>query len=279
MMNCIRMYWAQRPPTNYREYDSYGPLFAVNEHVAIFAQNDKARFILVKQPYNSSSMWNCTLDYIRIRHPPISTTYFVYSVAIGAKQNSSHLAFTFMDEDFLRRVFLTVVFLEDSSSGCLVQNRSLALDLTEYPVLEDSVVAMDPYGTRAYSIGKFNGSCIDLVTMKTWVFDTRVVYGEWDGDIFQYYPKAITISKDHQIFLVGQLHMAMINQFHTYLVVLNFRELKNATKSLHLELSTFNYGIGAADINRVTTMSIALDESSHTILVGIPRIDTVLFLV
>src|ERR1700712_5223370 len=79
-------------PANLKEYDSYGTLLAMNEHIAILAHNDKLHFTITRNPFKSPA-WNCIVNYITIQHSSILYTEFVYSVSIGAKQNSSHLVF------------------------------------------------------------------------------------------------------------------------------------------------------------------------------------------
>ncbi|CAF3405218.1 unnamed protein product [Rotaria sp. Silwood2] len=271
------MYWAQRPPTNYREYDSYGPLFAMNEHVAIFAQNDKVRFVLVKKPYNSSSMWNCTLDYTKIKHSSTSMTYFVYSVAIGAKQNSSHLAFAYIEENGQNHVFLTVIFLEDTATGCLNLNRNLSFNVTECAMGENGIVAMDPYGLRAYAISTFCSAFINLTTSEASIIDNSKVVDMESIEAQVFFPKAITITEDHHAFIACHRAVFINYGFIAYLYVVNFLDFNNAKLITLVELTPYNFGQDGRIINRNTTMSIALDEQYGVVLVGIPQLDMVIF--
>jgi hypothetical protein len=257
---------------NKKEYDSYGTLLTMNEHLAILAQNDKLHFTIVRNPFKSSS-WNCIVGYSTIRHSSNSYTEFVYSVSIGMKQNSNHLVFGYLDENKSRHLFLTVVFLQDSINGCVIVNRTLAMNVTNLAMHEHAIVGMDPYGTRVYGLGSFETVCIDVATGDKMYFDHSFTFAPIYPMII--FPKAMVITEDHRMFIASQQFLMHVRP---YLHVVNFINISNPTLLAEIELSTFDFGTAALDINRMTTMSIALDEQSQTLLIGIPRIDTVFFL-
>jgi hypothetical protein len=261
-------------PAHYQEYDGYGPILAINEHVAILAQNDKSHFTIIRNPYMPESTWNCTMSYTKIVHAPDLYTFFVYNVAIGAKQNSSHLVFAYLEETWRREVFLTVVFLQDTATGCVQFKRHLTTNLTTL-TREECLVGIDPYGTRAYMVGSMFMAYIDLQTEKTEIFYYQDVYNLVSADFRKLYPKAITVTEDHHVFIIGQRHIDF--QEIPYLAIVNFNHMPPKHVS-DTKLSTFDYGYESMDMTRLTGMSIALDEYSRRILIGLPRLDTILYL-
>ena len=260
-------------PINAREYDAYGSLLTMNKHLAIFAQNDKKHFTIVRNPYQAQSVWNCTLPYALIQYISDAYTGFVYSVSIGAKQNSSHLVFSYLEENQKRDVFLTVVFLHDTPTGCVALNRKLTVNATHLMMQESAIVGMDPYGTRAYAVGSSYTACIDLTTNMSWILDQKAIY-RMEYDLI--FPKAMSITEDHHVFIVGQRFINF--EFIPYLIVVNFHNLSDVIKRTETPLSTFDFGSDAIDIIRHTTMSISLDEPSQMLVIGIPALNMLIFL-
>jgi hypothetical protein len=266
------------PPKNEHEYDSYGTLLTMNQHMAVFAQNDKKHFIIVKNPHNAELSRECRALFVTVRHYVGSYTWFIYSITMGTQQNSSQLVFAYIDEDVLRNVFLTVVFLEENSVGCfrILVEENIAIQVNVLNMREHAIVAMDPYGTRVYAVGIEDTLIIDLTTRKYWLIDHYDLYGFIFYFLNPFFHKAMVLTEDHRAFIVGQQLVGA--DYRPYLHVLDFL-MPNASRLLgRIELSKFNFGNEAIDITRYTTISISLNEQSQMLLIGIPHIDTVFLL-
>ncbi|CAF3036505.1 unnamed protein product [Rotaria sp. Silwood2] len=273
MMIYVHCQW--RPPINQAEYDSYGSLLAMNEHLAIFAQNDKSQFSIITNPTTPALSHYCSARYITIEHYPKSWTYFIYSLAIGAKQNSTQLYFAYIDEDWRNDVFLSVVRFEKRDSGCVAIDAYFSIYLgTEY-MRESCIVGMDPYGKRAYAVGVFYTIFVDIETGQEYI----VYHSDLHGGLsyFQiFFPKAMVVTDDNQLFIVGQRQIS--SEYHPYLYLFDFSDISMVTYHTSIELSTFNYGQEAINMNRYTFMSISINERSRKVLVGIPSLDMIVFL-
>ncbi|CAF1190968.1 unnamed protein product [Adineta steineri] len=246
------------PPTNLNEYDAYGSLLAINEYLAIIAQNDQEQFTIITYPFTNRSE-KCTLPYDTIQRNISSLTRFVYNVAIGIKQNASQLLFSYIDENWQRDVFLTTVFLESTHTGCVQAVNRIAINMIDLKMQEHALSGMDPYGKRAYAVGTYYIVCFEIETGITWQLDT-----------------ALVITEDHFIFAVG--HKFINLQFLPYLFVLDVLSRNNVTFSFTIELSKFNFGPSAIDITRDSTMSISLLDEMKWFIIGIPNLDMLLIL-
>jgi hypothetical protein len=205
-----------------------------------------------------------------------SLTRFVYNVVIGAKQNASQLMFSYIDENWRRDVFLTIVFLETTITGCVRAINRIAINITDLNMQEHALVGMDPYGKRAYAVGTYFIVCVEIETGEQWQLATEQLFNNQSnsGDFF--FPKALVVTEDHYIFAVG--HRFTNLQFLPYLLVLNFLSRTNITLSSATELSKFNFGPSAIDITRDSTMSISLLDEVEWFIIGIPHLDMILVL-
>ncbi|CAF1050961.1 unnamed protein product [Adineta ricciae] len=254
-----------RPPPNLDEYDAYGSLLAMNEYLVVLAQNDQEQFTIVTYPFTNQSN-KCVLPYDSAQGSISSLTRFVYNVAIGTKQNASQLIFSYINENWHRDVFLTVVFLEFMTNGCVQMINRTAINMTDLNMQEHAIVGMDPYGERAYAIGTYYIQCVEISSGNRWTINTEELF----------FPKSSVVTEDHQIFVVGQRYVNL--KFLPYLYVLNLTSLANVTISSTIELSNFNFGSSAIDFTRDSTMSIALVDEVQWFVVGIPRLDMFLIL-
>ena len=263
------------PPINLDEYDAYGPLLAINEYLAIIAQNDQEHFTIITDPFTNRSN-KCILPYDTIQHSLTSLTRFVYNVAIGAKQNASQLVFSYIDENWRRDVFLTIVSLEFTNTGCVQVVNRTAVNITDLKMQENALIGMDSRGERAYAVGTYYIVCVEIETGVQWQQDTTNLFGSQGNFENLFFPKALVVTEDHYIFAVGQRLTNL--QFLPYLLVLNFLSSHNAKLSSATELSKFNFGPSAIDITRRSTMSISLLDQFEQFIIGIPHLDMLLFL-
>lgn len=258
------------PPKNLNEYDAYGSLLTINEYLAILAQNDQEHFTIITYPYTNQSK-KCTLPYDTIQHRISSQTRFVYNVAIGSKQNASQLLFSCIDENWLREVFLTIIFLELSNTSCVRVINQTAVNMTGLKMQERALVGMDPYGKRAYAMGTYYIVCIEIETGIQYHIDTAQMLNNEDNYQNLYFPKAFIVTDDSYIFAVGQKFINL--QFLPYLIVLNFTSLSKVTLFSTIQLSNFNFGPSSTDITRSSTMSISFLDQVDWFIVGIPYLD------
>jgi hypothetical protein len=271
---CIRAQFLL-PPSNLDEYDAYGSLLAINEYLAIIAQNDQEYFTIITNPFTNQSN-KCTLSYNTIQHRLTSMTRFIYNIAIGIKQNASQLVFSYIDENWQRDVFLTIVFLESISTGCVRVAKRITANMTEFNMREQALVAMDPYGRRAYAIGTYYIVCVEIETGAIWQLDLMNLFDSQDDLENVFFPKAAVITEDHYIVTVGQRFTRL--QFLPYLLVLNILSPSNITLMSATQLSEYNFGPSSIDITRYSTMSISLLDHLEQFIIGIPSLDMLLFL-
>lgn len=263
------------PPSNFDEYDAYGSLLVMNEHVAILAQNDQEQFTIILNPFTRH--WKkYLLPYNTIEHCLSSLTRFVYNLALGKKQNASQLVFSYIDENWRRDVFLTIVFLTPSDTHCLQIINQITVNMTDLGMRERSHVAMDPFGRRAYAIGIDYIVGVDIETGSKWQIDTALLFDREKNSKSLFFPKASVITEDQSLFIVGQ----KLNnfQFLPYLFVLDVTPNSNHVLISSTKLSDWNFGSSSVDINRYTTMSICLSEGIEQFLIGIPALDMLIFL-
>ncbi len=263
------------PPTNLDEYDAYGSLLAINEYLAIIAQNDQEHFMIITNPFTNHSN-KCTLPYDTIQDNLGSITRFVYNVAIGAKQNASQLVFSYVDENWRRDVFLTIIFLESTNTDCVQLLNRTTVNITDLHMQEQALVGMDPYGKRAYAMGTYYTICIEIETGINWQLDTRKLFSNQKNSEDLFFPKAIVVTEDHYIFAVGQRFTNL--QFLPYLLVLNFQPSYNVTLSSATQLSNYNFGSSSIHITRDSTISISFLDEVEQFIIGIPHLDMLLFL-
>lgn len=263
------------PPTNVNHYDGYGSLLVMNEHLAILAQNDQEYFTIIRHPFTRH--WKkCVLPYNIIEHRLSSMTRFVYNIALGKKQNESQLVFSYINENWQRDVFLTIVFLMPTDTGCLQIVNQITVNITDLGMQERSHVAMDPHGKRAYAIGIYHIVCVDIETSSKWQIDTAKLFNNGNNSESLFFPKASVITEDQFLFIVGQ----KLNnfQFFPYLFVLNITSMSDSLLVSSIKLSDFNFGSSSVDMSRYTTMSICLSEHIEQFLIGIPSLDMLIFL-
>ncbi|CAF5005397.1 unnamed protein product, partial [Rotaria sp. Silwood1] len=141
---------------------------------------------------------------------------------------------------------------------------------------ENCIVGMDPYGKRAYAVGAFYTIFVDIETGQDFIIYHLDLLGglSYFQEIF--FPKAMVITDDNRLFIVGQRQV--FSEYHPYLYLLDFSDTSIVTCHTSIELSTFNYGHEAINMNRYTFMSISINERSQKVLVGIPSLDMIVFL-
>jgi hypothetical protein len=247
----------------------------MNEHLAIIAQNDQEYFTIITNPFTNQSN-KCTLSYNTIQHRLASMTRFIYNIAIGVKQNASQLVFSYIDENWQRDVFLTVVFLETIDTGCVKVAKRITANMTDLNMREQALVAMDPYGERAYAIGTFYLVYIDIETGVRWQWNL-VNLLDSTGDLENvFFPKEAVITEEHYIVTIGQRFTRL--QFLPYLLVLNITSPSNITVMSAIQLSEYNFGPSSIDITRYSMMSMSLLDHLKQFVVGIPSLDMLIFL-
>jgi hypothetical protein len=203
-------------------------------------------------------------------------TRFVYNVAIGGKQNANQLIFSYIDENWQRDVFLTIVFLESTNVGCVQAVNRTAVNITDLKMQEHALVGMDPYGKRAYAMGTYYIVCVEIETGVTWQLDIETLLDTPKNFGNLFFAKALAITEDQYIFAVGQRFTNF--QFLPYLLVLNFLPPSNITVLSTTKLSEYNYGPSSIDITRFSTISISLLDHIQQFIIGVPSLDMLLFL-
>jgi hypothetical protein len=274
-------------PTNLTQYDGYGSLLTMNEYFIVFAQNDIKQFQMVTDPFTNRSRL-CSDRYISIKHGTDSFTDFIYSVSIGSNQIrvEDEVYFAFIDADSSRNLFLTIVFytVPSSLSICNNYSRHLNLNISDLSFTENAVIGMDPRGSRVYVVGVHHIVVFDIRTENALIYTNDDVFGLSSSGpsslplIINIFPKAISVSEDHLVYVIGQRHDNF--QYLAYLHTLDFNDLNHTQVRLRaaIRLSAFDYGIAAVDISQYSMMSIFIDEEQKLIIIGIPYVDTVLLL-
>lgn len=252
------------PPINLDKYDAYGSLLAINEYLAIIAQNDQEYFTIITNPFTNESN-KCTIEY-----STTSQTRFVYNVAIGIKQNASQLIFSYVGENGQRDVFLTIIYLGLISTGCVEVVNQTVIDMTNLDMREHSLVAMDPYGKRAYAMGTQYIVYVEIETGVKWQLNIENLFNDQNNFRNLFFPKALVITEDYYIFTVGQKSTNL--QFLPYLLVLNISSSSSSNITLlsAIKLSDFNFGPSSIDITHHSTMSISILDHIEHFIIGIP---------
>ncbi|CAF1480048.1 unnamed protein product, partial [Rotaria sp. Silwood1] len=278
------------PPINLANYDAYGSLITMNEQLIILAQNDIRHFQIVVDPFTNHSC-RCAPRYIAVQHGINSFADYIYSVAIGSKQekNETNFYFAFIDEDQFRNVFLTIVYfyIALSPSICVYYADHFDFNVTDLAFSEQVIIAMDPNGTRVYAVGFHHTVIIDIKTKVDRIYHKNDVFGlgligppPLGLDEIHVFSKAMFVSEDHRLYLVGQRHYNF--QYLAYLHVLDYSDLDhNRVRLISVnELSAFNFGTAAQRITRFSAMSIHayFDEEEKIIIIGIPHVDIILLL-
>ncbi|CAF2061213.1 unnamed protein product [Rotaria magnacalcarata] len=278
------------PPINLANYDAYGSLIAMNEQLIILAQNDIRHFQIVVDPFTNHSR-RCTPRYIAVQHGTNSFADYIYSVAIGSKQenNETSFYFAFIDEDQFRNVFLTIVYfyIALSPANCVYYSHHFDFNVTDLAFSEQVIIAMDPNGTRVYAVGFHYSIIVDIKTQVGRIYHKNDVFGlglagppPLGLDEIHTFFKVMFVSDDHRLYLVGQRYYNF--QYLAYLHVLDYSDLDhNRARLVSVnELSAFNFGTAAQRITRFSAMSIHayFDEEEKIIIIGIPHVDTILLL-
>ena len=142
------------------DYDTYGSKIAMNQYFLVLAQNNNQppSFFIQLAPYdNIQTSSQCSLTY------PNLTTDFIYTVAIGKKQNQSQIQFFFAGEliNDQSGIFIGMatynntnatsnIFNTTSSSSCnTIFSYSLEY-LYNYGHQEYYIIGADPEGLFAY---------------------------------------------------------------------------------------------------------------------------------
>ena len=275
------------PPTNRGEYDRYGSLLAMNEHVVILAQNDMKHFQIVTDPFLNRSS-RCSPRYISVKHGTDSFTDYIYSVTIGSNQErmDNKVHFAYIDEDSHRSIFLTIVYYRvlGTVSSCNDSVTHLDFNITEVSFIERAVIGMDPQGTRIYVVGSHHILVVDPRKRTKQIYDESDMFSARSVEPssvltkIDMFPKAVSVTKDHVLYVVGQYYYNY--QLLAYLLVLDLHHQDHNRTQLigRILLSDFNYGIVAVDISRQSTISLFVDEEEKRMIIGIPYLDTVLLM-
>ena len=264
-----------RPPTNLDQYDAYGSLLAINDYIAILAQNEQESFMIMINHFSNDSH-SCMLPYDTKQDDLVLLTRFVYSVAVGGKEDANHLRFAYIYENWQRDVFLTVVSLFPTADSCVEMGRRIVHNITDFKMQEQAVVGMDPFGKRAYALGTYFIVCIEIETNIKTHFDTSILINKQKNRGNLFFPKAFVVTENHSILAVG--HNLTNLKFLPYLVVWDFLSLDAVCLSSTTELSNFNFGPASVDINRYSVISISFLDELEAFIVGIPHLDMILFL-
>ena len=263
-----------RPPTNLDQYDAYGSLLAINDYIAILAQNDQEQFMVIINPFANDSH-SCMLPYDSKQDSLVFLTRFVYSVAIGVKEDANQLRFAYIYENWQRDVFLTTVSLYPTADNCVAMGRRIVHNITDFKMQEQAVVGMDPLGERAYALGAYFVVCIEIETDIKTHFNTSLLINNQKNRGNLFFPKAFVVTENHSILAVG--HNLTNLKFLPYLVVWDFLSLDAVSLSSTTELSNFNFGPSSVDITQHSTISISFRDELEVFIVGIPHLDMVLF--
>ncbi|CAF3967020.1 unnamed protein product [Rotaria sp. Silwood1] len=201
------------PDTN--DYNAYGSKIAMNEHFFVLAQNNQPSptFFIQFAPYNDTktlSSAQCSINYLN------NNSIFIYTVAIGKKQNQSQIHFFFAGElvNDQSGIFIGMVTYNNSnrtanntyntiSSSCNTSFTYSLHYLYNYGHQEHHIVGIDPQGVRAY--GFSNEFILIFDSQNTSSLDSWNGSLTWPHDSF--IPHAVDISDNFGV-IAGFFHNA-----------------------------------------------------------------------
>ena len=113
------------PNTN--DYDAYGSKIAMNDHFIVLAQNQhpSSTFFIQFSPYNHT-LTSSSQCYI---HYPNTSNTFIYTLAIGKKQNQTQIHFFFIGELINDQSGLFIGMATYNQTSLLCTNTSFSYSL------------------------------------------------------------------------------------------------------------------------------------------------------
>jgi hypothetical protein len=237
-------------------YNGGSPRFALNDHLAILAQNENGGFFsIITDPYNISISKACTINYFDIKMTSNSSTDFLKHVdliTIGIKQNESHSVFTYLGTTNRDRYFLTVVRLQRIYNRCVQFDQILVQHSIPLSAQNSAKIAMDPYGTRVYFVtGQNKIMCLDIATKLVSEEDLTVLF----KIRAPLYTGRIVVTADHHLFMVALFDSVPC------IVSVVYVNRSSVTPIALDELSTVEYKSEGYDF------SLAVHEENETLLI------------
>jgi hypothetical protein len=244
-----------------------GNNLAINKHYAIFVENDLQRLIIITRPFSSDSETNI-LSYKDSKLN--GSIVYVYKIVLRAIQNDTYPTFAIIAEDTNHKLHL-VVFR--TNQWGYSNNFELWRPLDVVYEWKRLALGMDPYGTRVYVVMFGETLCLDISSNTSVMYNNGIL---WDQHGF-IFPEAIVVTEDHSLFLLAhrvtdqELYMP-----HFYSTNLSDLSIPVSTPATMIKLSTLVLSEHfLEDQKQYTMLSMALNEESNMIIVGIPYLDMI----
>ena len=157
---CIHHLGSSSFTPNIDDYDAYGTKIAMNQHLLVLAQNNNeaSTFFLQFAPYNDTQ--SLLSSQCSITYPNITDT-FIYTVALGKKQQQNQTQFFFAGEfiDDQNGLFIGMIKYNNTDQNSSFPITSLSCNtsfiysieyINNYEHQEYYIIGADPQGLYAY---------------------------------------------------------------------------------------------------------------------------------
>jgi len=248
------------------DYDIYGQRLAVNEYFGVLAVNDQNQFQVYYPPYGSNT---CTHVI-----PYSYSEQYVYNVAIGSKQNSSQLYFSYIAEYINYTISSSSVqsYLGFYSiSPCNGSPILSPIELLLNPGYEDGyVLGMDPYGFVVYAINP--------IYVISYEINVRI-FNQWTINYsypWEFSPRSIIIDQNETIHMVGYFCASQI--ICDINIIKMWKDLilnKILYQTQIIDIGEDLDGALFSSYTPTTDMSITINNDLKLFVVGIPYRDTI----
>lgn len=247
------------------DYDAYGERFAMSEHFSVLAVNDQRHFLVFLAPYSQLGCLRA-VSYIH-------SSQYVYSVAVGSKQNASQLSFAYIAE-YLNTsttpATVQVFFVYHTVSNCNSSTSSWISVKLNSRYQRTSVLGFDPSGRMAYVISPTSNFLfrVDTLTTATWSLP-------WSSP-WQFSPRAISVDSNQIAHVAGYQCLGDLVCFVTLVAL--WRDPLTATMkqySYRIDGQPYLSGTLFSTVARNADLSLALNLNTKLFLLGIPYKDIV----
>jgi hypothetical protein len=247
------------------DYDAYGQRLAINQYFGVLAGNDFGQFNIFFAPYSSTS---CTYS---IPYP--FTNEYVYSVAIGSKQNGSQLQFSVIGEYTnlaISSPYIQAFFAYYSISTCGGPTPSSYTVNLNQAHQETFVLGVDPYGLVAYAINP------TLVLRMEVNLVTGIIVSYSNSLYTSFALRSIVVDQNQTAHFVGY---ACIGALSCQIILMRMWQDASSGSiwddSLNVETQQLPLGPLFTSYARASDMSLAINYDLQQLLLGVPYLDTV----
>jgi hypothetical protein len=272
LLMCLNIPGLEQQLFNQEKNQIFGTHLAVNEYMAVFAENVLQRFTVIGNPFSSDSKPE-SLPYTRVISSMnlVGSFVYIHNIVTGTRPNGLNSVFAMVAEDMNNKFYLIVMLIAFNSRPDY--RYILWRELIKLDALENLPLGIDPQSTYVYVVQFTHTLCLDINSNSTINYDNALL---WDQEAF-IFSQAIVVTEDHHLFLLG-FRILESDELspHLYSVLLS-----NTSAPMPLsmiELFTEHSNNPLFNQKQHSMVSISLHKESNMIIVGVPFLDTVVVL-